>query len=286
LLLKNRELLTNHFLQKGQRMSKIEIQNLSISYTTANTEFLALSGVNATIETGEFVCIIGPSGCGKSTLLSVLEGLVQPSSGQVLIDGVPVKGTGPERAVVFQQYTLFPWMSAKQNVIFGMKQVRHDLSPAQFDPVAEEFLEKVGLHGVSDKLPDELSGGMRQRVAIARALAVNPRILLMDEPFGAIDAKTRLILQELLLSLWSADKQKKTIVFVTHDIDEALLMSDKIMFMEPKKISDAIPVPLPRPRNKEALLDHNEEYRAIRAQLVALFYQDVTEHIGGNEVVL
>lgn len=266
-------------------MSKIEIQDLSLIYVTGKVEFLALENINAVIEDGEFVCIIGSSGCGKSTLLSVLEGLVPPTSGSVLIDGAPINGTGPERAVVFQQYTLFPWMTAKQNVVFGMKQVRRDLTGRQFDTVAEEFLKRVGLDGFMDKLPAELSGGMQQRVAIARALAVNPRILLMDEPFGAIDAKTRVILQELLLKLWAADAEKKTVVFVTHDIDEALLLSDKIIFMQPKQVAQEIAVKLPRPRSKESLYD-NEEYRRLRAHLVGLFYHNVTEQIGGTEVVL
>jgi NitT/TauT family transport system ATP-binding protein len=266
-------------------MSKIEIRDLKLIYTTDKTEFLALEDINITIGEGEFVCVIGSSGCGKSTLLSVLGGLIPPSSGEVLIGGVPIKGTGPERAVVFQQYTLFPWMTAKQNVVFGMKQVRRDLSGRQFDAVAEEFLNRVGLAEFMDKLPGELSGGMQQRVAIARALSVNPRILLMDEPFGAIDAKTRVILQEMLLKLWADDAEKKTVVFVTHDIDEALLLSDKIIFMQPKKVSQEIPVKLPRPRSKESLYD-NEEYRRLRAQLVGLFYHNVTEQIGGEEVLL
>jgi NitT/TauT family transport system ATP-binding protein len=266
-------------------MNKIEIRNLKLIYTTDKTEFLALNDINITIKDGEFVCIIGSSGCGKSTLLSVLEGLMPPSGGQVLIDGVPIEGTGPERAVVFQQYTLFPWMTAKQNVVFGMKQVRRDLSGHQFDTVAEEFLGRVGLTEFMDKLPGELSGGMQQRVAIARALSVNPQILLMDEPFGAIDAKTRVVLQEMLLKLWADDMEKKTVVFVTHDIDEALLLSDRIFFMQPKKVSQEIPVNLPRPRSKESLYD-NDEYRRLRAQLVGLFYHNVTEQIGGEEVVL
>jgi NitT/TauT family transport system ATP-binding protein len=266
-------------------MSKIEIRDLKLIYTTDKTEFLALENINITIGEGEFVCVIGSSGCGKSTLLSVLGGLIPPSSGEVLIGGVPIKGTGPERAVVFQQYTLFPWMTAKQNVVFGMKQVRHDLSGRQFEAVAEEFLNRVGLAEFLDKLPGELSGGMQQRVAIARALSVNPKILLMDEPFGAIDAKTRVILQEMLLKLWADDAEKKTVVFVTHDIDEALLLSDKIVFMQPKKVSQEIAVKLPRPRSKESLYD-NEEYRRLRAQLVGLFYHNVTEQIGGEEVLL
>jgi NitT/TauT family transport system ATP-binding protein len=266
-------------------MSKIEIDNLSLVYVKDDTEFWALRDVSTVIEDGEFVCVVGPSGCGKSTLLSVLEGLAKPTGGEVRIDGLPVNGTGTERAVVFQQYTLFPWMSAKQNVVFGIKQVRLNLSARELDELAEGFLAKVGLSGVGAKLPGELSGGMQQRVAIARALAVNPKILLMDEPFGAIDAKTRVVLQELLLDLWAADEQKKTVVFVTHDIDEALLLSDRIIFMAPQKVASEIAVPLPRPRNKDGKLNDSEEYRRLRTRLVGMFYHDVSEHIG-NEVVL
>jgi len=266
-------------------MSKIEIRDLDLVYNTGQNEFKALENINAVIEDGEFVCIVGSSGCGKSTLLGVLEGLIPPTSGGVFIDGIPIKGTGTERAVVFQQYTLFPWMTALQNVEFGIKQVRKHLSHTELKKIAVEFLEKVGLAEFIDKLPGELSGGMQQRVAIARALAVNPKILLMDEPFGAIDAKNRIVLQELLLKLWNDDAERKTVVFVTHDIDEALLLSDTIIFMEPKKINQIIKVNLPRPRKKESLFD-SEEFRRLRGKLVGLFYQEVMEKIGGEEVYL
>jgi NitT/TauT family transport system ATP-binding protein len=254
-------------------MSRIEVRDLSLTYATGKTEFPVLRHINTVIDDGSFVCVIGPSGCGKSTLLSILEGLLQPTDGAVLIDGELVSGTGVERAVVFQQYTLFPWMTAKQNVVFGIKQIRRDISRRELDIIAVEFLEKVGLSGVMDKLPGELSGGMQQRVAIARALAVNPKILLMDEPFGAIDAKTRLALQEMLLDLWAAEEPKKTVVFVTHDIDEALVLSDKIIFMKPGQNLHELPVDLPRPRSKETLFD-NGEYRRVRSSLVDLFYHN------------
>jgi NitT/TauT family transport system ATP-binding protein len=259
-------------------MSRIEIQELSLVYKTGREKFLALDNINTTIEDGEFVCIVGSSGCGKSTLLGVLEGLMTPSGGRVLIDGRPIRGTGPERAVVFQQYTLFPWMSAIQNVAFGVKQVRRDLSAKQLEELSAAFLQKVGLMDFMHKLPGELSGGMQQRVAIARALAVNPKILLMDEPFGAIDAKTRLTLQEMLLKLWAEDEEKKTVVFVTHDIDEAILLSDKILFMEPKRVSQEIPVTMGRPRNRDSMYD-NKEFRDLRNRLVILFYKDIAEQI-------
>ena len=266
-------------------MSRITIRDLSLTYKTDEGEYPALQHLNAVIEDGSFVCLIGPSGCGKSTLLGVLEGLLPPTDGEVLMDDVPIRGTGPERAVVFQQYTLFPWMTAQQNVVFGMQQVLAGLSKTQMEERAVEFLKTVGLQGFMDKLPGALSGGMQQRVAIARALAVNPKILLMDEPFGAIDAKTRLTLQEMLLFLWARDEKKKTVVFVTHDIDEALLLSDKILFMRPQQALYEILVTLTRPRNKESFFD-NGEYRRIRAELVDLFYHDASGQIGGEEVVL
>jgi NitT/TauT family transport system ATP-binding protein len=267
-------------------MSKIEVKELSVIFRKGEREFRALDRVNAVIEEGAFVCVIGPSGCGKSTLLGVLEGLIAPHSGAALIDGEPVSGTGPERAVVFQQYTLFPWMTAKQNVIFGMKQALKKLGAQEYEERAAAFLRRVGLEAVGEKLPGELSGGMQQRVAIARALAVNPAILLMDEPFGAIDAKTRVVLQELLLELWEEDRRKKTVVFVTHDIDEALLLADQILFMKAGTLAETIPVRLGRPRSTGGQISDSGEYRRLRAALVSKFYQDVTDHIGGEEVVL
>lgn len=267
----------------------IEVQDLSMTYETEKSSFQALKDINLDIGKGEFVCLIGPSGCGKSTLLSVLEGLNEPSEGRVLIHGKEVHGAGPERAVVFQNYSLFPWMSARSNVSFAIRESqknRQKISKKDSLATADEFLHKVGLDGFEDKLPGELSGGMQQRVAIARALACKPEILLMDEPFGAIDAKTRETLQQLLLKLWVEDEEKKTIVFVTHDLDEALLLADKIVFMVPKGIHSVIDVNIPRPRSKEVFFD-NEEYRKLHGKLVSLFYKEhIYNEIGGDEVVL
>jgi NitT/TauT family transport system ATP-binding protein len=258
-------------------MSRIELRNLSLTYESENKRFLALDNINLSIEGGEFVCIIGSSGCGKSTLLGTLAGLIFPSSGEALIDGAPITGTGPERSVVFQHYSLFPWMSAKRNVVFGITQVIN-VGKKEANAIAEDFLIKVGLKDFMDKLPAELSGGMQQRVAIARALAVNPKILLMDEPFGAIDAKTRVQLQELLLYLWGRDKERKTVVFVTHDTDEALLLSDRIVFMGPKHVAREIKVPFERPRSESTFFS-SPAYAELRKDLVSLFYKDVAENI-------
>jgi NitT/TauT family transport system ATP-binding protein len=260
-------------------MSLIKIEDLSLTYETDRTRFQALNHINLDIEKGEFVCLIGPSGCGKSTLLGVLEGLLEPSEGRVLIDDNEVHGAGPERAVVFQNYSLFPWMSARKNVAFAVVESKRGIKKIKKSDaykIADEYLEKVGLAGYGNKQPGQLSGGMQQRVAIARALACNPEILLMDEPFGAIDAKTRDVLQQLLLKLWSEDQEKKTIVFVTHDLEEAIFLADKIVFMEPKGIKSIINVNLDRPRDKEKLLG-NERYRSLRTKLVKMFSNESEE---------
>lgn len=271
------------------KMSKIEIKNLSVDYTEKNSRFTALKDVSFSVEAGEFVSVIGSSGCGKSTLLSILEGINSPTEGTILIDGVPIHGTGPDRGVVFQHYSLFPWMTARKNVAFGVKQVKKDLPQAERLKIADSFLNKVGLEDFKNKYPSQLSGGMQQRVAIARALAMDTDILLMDEPFGAIDAKNRTILQELLLKLWEGDgtQEKKTVVFVTHDIDEAILLSDRIIMMSasPGRVYKEITVPFQRPRNRAELVQ-TKEYGKFRNELLSLFYSDIVGKIGGNEVVL
>ena len=269
--------------------NKIEIRNLTVDYTERGKKFNALHDVTFGVGAGEFVSVIGASGCGKSTLLSVLEGLYQAAGGTVEIDGTPLHGTGKERGVVFQHYSLFPWMTTRSNIAFGIKQTRHDLSRRERFQIADEFLGKVGLAEFGKKYPSQLSGGMQQRAAIARALAMNTEILLMDEPFSAIDAKNRVILQELLLSLWEGDRQehRKTVVFVTHDIDEAILLSDKIVVLtaHPGTVNEIVKVPFERPRNRADLVK-TEEYGRFRNRLLSLLYQDVAERIGGEEVVL
>ena len=271
------------------KMSKIEIKNLSVDYTEKNSRFTALKDVSFSVEAGEFVSVIGSSGCGKSTLLSILEGINSPTEGTILIDGVPIHGTGPDRGVVFQHYSLFPWMTARKNVAFGVKQVKKDLPQAERLKIADSFLDKVGLEDFKNKYPSQLSGGMQQRVAIARALAMDTDILLMDEPFGAIDAKNRTILQELLLKLCEGDgtQEKKTVVFVTHDIDEAILLSDRIIMMSasPGRVYKEIMVPFQRPRNRAELVQ-TKEYGKFRNELLSLFYSDIVGKILGNELVL
>ena len=270
-------------------MSKIAVQNITVDYTERNRSFTALKDVCFEVQAGEFVSVIGSSGCGKSTLLSILEGINTPTEGTILIDGEPINGTGTDRGVVFQHYSLFPWMTARKNIAFGIKQARQGLSKAERLEIADEFLEKVGLEGFGNKYPSQLSGGMQQRVAIARALAMDTDILLMDEPFGAIDAKNRTILQELLLELWEGDgsQERKTVIFVTHDIDEAIFLSDRIIMMSanPGTVYRDIEVPFERPRVRSELVV-TPEYSSFRNDLMGLFYGDIAEKIGGSEVVL
>lgn len=270
-------------------LGKINIQHLTVDYTEKNNRFTALKDVSFSVESGEFVSVIGASGCGKSTLLSILGGINTPTEGSVYIDGEPITGTGANRGMVFQHYSLFPWMTARKNVAFGVKQVKKDLPKAQRLQIADEFLDQVGLGEWKNKYPAFLSGGMQQRVAIARALAMDTDILLMDEPFGAIDAKNRTILQELLLKLWEGDgtQVKKTVVFVTHDIDEAILLSDRIVMLtdNPGRVYKKIGVPFERPRSRAELVQ-TSAYGKFRNELLSLFYSGIASKIGGSEVVL
>jgi NitT/TauT family transport system ATP-binding protein len=269
--------------------NKIEIKDLTVNYIENKRSFNALHDVSFGVADGEFVSVIGASGCGKSTLLSVLEGLYAPAGGTVQIDGKELRGTGTERGVVFQHYSLFPWMTTKKNIEFGIKQARKDVKRGDRSRIADEYLTKVGLDGFGSKYPSQLSGGMQQRAAIARALAMNTEILLMDEPFSAIDPKNRVILQELLLKLWEGDgsEPRKTVVFVTHDIDEAILLSDKIVVLtaHPGTVNEVVNVPFDRPRKRDELV-RTDEYSKFRNRLLSLLYNDIAERIGGDEVVL
>jgi len=213
----------------------------------------ALQGIDLTIADGEFAALLGPSGCGKSTLLNLLAGFESTTAGGLEVYGARVSKPGPDRAVVFQEAALFPWLTVWENVIFG-PQVQ-GLPAAQYEVRATETLKLVGLENFTKHLPVQLSGGMRQRVGIARVLVMEPKLMLMDEPFGALDAQTRLTMQQLLLDVWQA--LKKTVLFVTHDIDEAILLADTIYVMSarPGRIASRIPVELPRPRNLDTLTD-------------------------------
>jgi NitT/TauT family transport system ATP-binding protein len=212
-------------------------------------EFVALHGVDLAIERGEFITIVGPSGCGKSSLLLMIQGLLRPSAGQVCLNGRPVTGPGQDRALVFQEFALLPWRSVAHNVELGLELQR--LPAHKRREIAQEHIRRVGLGRFADYFPHQLSGGMRQRVGIARALAVDPEVLLMDEPFGALDAQMRQLMATELLRIWENDR--KTIVFVTHDVDEAIFLADRVVVMSasPGRVLEVVPVELPRPREPD-----------------------------------
>jgi len=243
----------------------IELRDINKTYATQNGagSTFALSNVNLRIETDEFVCIIGPSGCGKTTILKIIASLVTPDSGTLSIDGALVIAPGPDRAVVFQNFALFPWANVLTNVAFGLE--LRGIAKAEREATAKELIRTMGLEGFEHHYPRQLSGGMQQRVGLARALAVNPKILLMDEPFAAVDAQTRRTLQDDLLRL-TADTHKTTI-FITHDMDEAVRLGDRVVLMtaRPGQIRESIPVELPRPRPPD--LDQNAQVVELKAYL-------------------
>ena len=262
-------------------MAKIEIKDLYFDYVGKKTRFGALEDINLEINEGEFVCILGASGCGKSTLLSILNGLNKAKSGTILIDGKEVSGPGVDRAVVFQNYSLFPWQTVRENIKFGAKQSakRKQFSKAEREKKIDEYVDAVGLANAKNKYPFELSGGMQQRVAIARALALEADILLLDEPFSAIDPRLRSELQELVSKL--SKEHNKTVVVITHDIDEAILLADRIVVMEPKHIRSILNVNFNYPRKRDNLV-YEPEYEKLHRQLISLFYEDVENNIDGE----
>ncbi len=256
--------------------NKIEIRDVSFDYVDRRSKSSVLDHVSLTIKEGEFICILGSSGCGKSTLLGLLNGLHKAKSGAILLDGREIQGPGPDRAVVFQQYSLFPWLTVKGNILFGIKQSGKKYTRAQRDKLAEDYIKKVGLMGAASKYPGQLSGGMKQRVAVARALALESEVLLLDEPFGAIDPILRLELQELVSKLCT--ENNKTVIFVTHDIDEAILLADRIVVMEPGRIRTVLPVEFPHPRKRENLMG-TAGYEKLHRKLIASFYAHVEDNI-------
>jgi len=224
---------------------------------------VALEATDLLVQENDFITILGPSGCGKSTLLRMVAGLDTPSSGSIELDGRPVTAPGADRGMVFQSYTLFPWLTVLQNVCFGLRE--KGLPAAEQREIAQRFIAKVGLNGFENHFPKQLSGGMQQRTALARALANNPRILLMDEPFGALDHQTRELMQELLLGIWEAER--KTVLFVTHDIDEAIFMANRVVVMtaRPGRIKCDLPVLLPHPRHYS--MKTSPEFAELKARL-------------------
>src|ERR1700744_5181008 len=238
---------------RGQAAAMIEIDAVSqVFQTSGRQSHLALSNISLTIEDGAFVSILGPSGCGKSTLLYIVGGFVSPTEGVARLKGKPITGPGPDRGPVFQEFALFPWKSVLGNVMYGPRQ--QGVKAAEAEAQSRKLIEMVGLKGFEHFYPKELSGGMKQRVALARTLAYHPAVLLMDEPFGALDAHTRTRLQNDLLNIWERDR--KTVLFVTHSVDEAVFLSDKVVMMSrsPGRIKQIIDIDLPRPRRRNELL--------------------------------
>jgi ABC-type nitrate/sulfonate/bicarbonate transport system ATPase subunit len=258
-------------------LTKLHIQDLSKVYRSGGHEVVAIDEINLAIRNKEFATILGPSGCGKSTLLRIVAGLMRPTRGVVRLDGSAIGGPGRDRGMVFQSYTLFPWLTVMENIQFGLG--LSGVPKAEQEQIAKAFVEKVGLRGFEEAYPKALSGGMKQRVAIARALANNPAILLLDEPFGALDAQTRSLMQELLTQVW--EELHKTILFVTHDVEEAVFLSDRVFIMtaRPGRIKAEIGIPLERPRSYE--LKASETFLTLKRQALTLIREEAikaTQH--------
>ena len=254
-----------------ERVTKLKIDNVKKIYQTRKGEMTALNGVNLDIKENEFICVVGPSGCGKSTLLNIIAGLDTPTSGAVYIDGKKIEGTGTERGVVFQQYALFPWLTVLKNVMFGLKLQ----SDAEAKEIAMKYIKMVQLEDFVNHYPKELSGGMKQRVAIARAYAVKPEVLLMDEPFGALDAQTRTQLQTELLKTW--ESERKTCFFITHDVDEAIILAQRVIVMSarPGRIKDIVNIDIPYPRDQETKM--SPRFMELKNHIWSQVYQEYLE---------
>lgn len=253
----------------------VEFRNLAKTFSSENGNIEVLKNVNLTVQAGEFICVIGHSGCGKSTLLNTLSGFEKPSSGEVLVGGEAVESPGPDRMVVFQNYALLPWKTALNNVALGLYATRETEQKKELLKEAQEMLETVGLGEAFNRHPGELSGGMRQRVAIARAMAIKPPVLIMDEPFGALDPITKEELQEELLALWR--QQRCTVLMITHDIDEALFLADRVVMLTngpAATIGEILEIPFSRPRNRESLL-HDDRYGKLRNRALDFLYEGV-----------
>ena len=252
------------------RKTKLQVKNLSRIYEGNNGPVVALQDVNLEVEESEFVMIVGPSGCGKTTLINIIGGLDVATSGEVLLDGTPVSAPGADRGMVFQGYSLFPWLNVQKNVEFGLKM--KGIPAAERAEQAQKYIELVGLKGFETALPKQLSGGMKQRVAIARTLANEPQVLLMDEPFGALDAQTRVVMQELLADI--SRRTGTTILFITHDIDEAVLLGERVYVMSrrPGTVRDVITVDIPGERSHNSLV--LPEFLETKKQIMDMLWQE------------
>lgn len=256
----------------------IEVRNFALSYETIDGAVEAVTDTQIHVEPGEFVSIVGPSGCGKSTLLNAVAGFLEPTSGVVTVDGNAVTGPSAERGMVFQQYSLFPWKTVRENVEFGLKM--RGMPKFERARAARTLLGLAGLEAFENHYPERLSGGMKQRVGIVRALATGPKVLLLDEPFGALDAQTRIIMQQILTNMWQ--RLKISVLFVTHDIDEAIFLSDRVYCMtaRPGSIKAEIQIPLERPRQQAMMM--SSEFLALRRGLMSLIREESLKAMGGE----
>ena len=260
------------------RKGHIEIRDVSVRFGRDGHATEAVNHVSLEVKPGDFVSVIGPSGCGKSTLLNIVAGFLKPSEGQALLDGRAIGGPGADRGVVFQQYSLFPWMSVRKNVEFGLKM--QGLGQNARESAARTLLGLAGLLQFENHYPDQLSGGMKQRVGIVRALATSPQVMLMDEPFGALDSQTRTVMQEILTNMWQ--QLQLSVLFITHDIEEAIFLSEKVYVMtaRPGRIKAEIPIPLPRPRTPEMMA--SPTFHALVLKLKALIREESLAAMGGE----
>jgi NitT/TauT family transport system ATP-binding protein len=256
---------------------KLRIEGVTLRFLPrVGSPVTALQAISLDVASTEFAVIVGPSGCGKSSLLRLIAGLIEPSSGAIYLNDKRVMRPGKDRGMVFQSYTLFHWLTVRQNVEFGLKLA--NVEPRERLKIARKFLEEVGLEGFEDAYPKQLSGGMMQRVALARALANDPEILLMDEPFGALDSQTRGLMQELLLRIW--ENSHKTVLFITHDIDEAIFLGDQVHVMtaRPGRIKESVPIDIPRPRSVDVLTSPG--FMTLKRQIMALVHEEAVRAVG------
>ncbi|MBL8672282.1 MAG: ABC transporter ATP-binding protein [Alphaproteobacteria bacterium] len=254
----------------------VALRDVHLRFESGRQSIDAVQGFDLEVRPGEFVSLIGPSGCGKSTLLNVVAGFIAPTAGAALVDGEPIRGPGADRGMVFQQYSLFPWKTVRQNVEFGFKM--KGVGRARREEAARTLLGIAGLLAFENHYPDQLSGGMRQRVGIVRALATSPRVLLLDEPFGALDAQTRAVMQQILTNMWQ--KLRISVLFVTHDIEEAIFLSDRIYVMtaRPGRLKMMLPVPLPRPR--DPAMTSSPQFMALRRTVSDLIREESLKAMG------
>jgi nitrate ABC transporter ATP-binding subunit len=268
----NVEAAAEALIKQAAEDVSIDVNNVTVSFKTPTGTYTAIKDINLTVQKGEIVALIGHSGCGKSTLMGTISGMVKATTGEVIANGKKVNAPGPDRGIVFQNYSLLPWLTVYKNIFVAVDSALPELTMAEKIELVEKNLKMVNLWEHKDKLPGHLSGGMKQRVAIARAFSINPKILLLDEPFGALDALTKSSMHIELLKLWNLDNRDKTIVMVTHDIEEAIFLSDKVVVMNngpAATIREIVDVPLARPRNKKDIV-HDPKYMEIHDRLLGL----------------